>query len=75
MIYALLTLTVDNQITFDDEQAIISLGVNEQFVSSLSTYAKEIKCLKTIQVAVQNLNRKKRCPVASDTVEPIEFLN
>ncbi len=34
MIYALLTLTVDNQITFDDEQAIISLGVKEQRVHS-----------------------------------------
>lgn len=75
ILYALLTLTIDNQITFDDEQAIISLGLNEQCVNSLGTYAKEIQCLKTIQVAVQNLDRKKKCPVASDTVEPIEFLN
>ncbi len=74
IIYALLALTVDNQITFEDEQAIQSLDVNEQCINSLGNYEKELKCLKMIQAAVQDIDRIIKCPIPSDTVEPNEFL-
>lgn len=74
LIYALLALTVDNQITLDDEQAIQSLGVDDKCVnSSIGSYEAEVQCLISIQAAVQAIG-EQRCGPASDLIEPSEFL-
>ena len=76
LIYALLALTVDNQITLDDEQAIQTLGVDDKCVNSIGPYEAEVQCLISIQTAVQAIGEKTYCPVwnKSDTNEPSEFL-
>ena len=73
LIYALLALTVDNQITLDDEQAIQSLGVDDKCVNSIGSYEAEVQCLISIQAAVQAIG-EQRCGPASDLIEPSEFL-
>ena len=76
LIYALLALTVDNQITLDDEQAIQTLGVDDKCVNSIGPYEAEVQCLISIQTAVQAIGEKTYCPVwnKSDLNEPSEFL-
>ena len=73
LIYALLALTVDNQITLDDEQAIQTLGVDDKCVNSIGPYEAEVQCLISIQAAVQAIG-EKTCALASDLIEPSEFL-
>ena len=66
-------LSVDNSITTEDEQAISSLEISAVCENIIGVYEKEIECLSAIQAAVQSIGGK-RCAIASDIIEPSDFL-
>ena len=66
-------LSVDNSITSEDELAIKSLELASVCENISGYYDKEVLCLLAIQSSVQSIG-EVRCAVASDIVEPSDFL-
>lgn len=66
-------LSVDNSITSEDELAIKSLELASVCENISGYYDKEVLSLLAIQSSVQSIG-EVRCAVASDIVEPSDFL-
>lgn len=71
--YVSYALSVNNSITSEDEKAIKSLELELLCENISSSYEKEVECLLAIQASVQSIG-EERCAVASDIIEPSEFL-
>ena len=74
LIYATLGLSVDNAITSNDVEAILSLEVDEPCINSNGLYETELECLISIQAAVQDIGGKECAENTSDIIEPSNFL-
>ena len=73
-VYANLALSVDNEITSNDVEAILSLKVDEPCINSNGLYKTELECLISIQAAVQAIGGKECAENPSDIIEPSNFL-
>ena len=71
--YVSYALSVDNSITSEDEKAIKNLELELLCQNIIGSYEKEVECLLAIQASVQSIG-EVRCAVASDIIEPSEFL-
>lgn len=74
LFYITMGLSVDNNITDDDVLAINSLEISPSCAKKENrTFENEIKCLKSIQLAIQSIGTR-RCASSTDTIEPSDFL-
>jgi len=71
--YVSYALSVDNSITYEDEQAIEILELSSACENVSASYEKELECLFAIQASVQSIG-ELRCAVANDIIEPSDFL-
>tara|TARA_B110000208_G_C11593039_1_gene367018 strand:+ start:79 stop:765 length:687 start_codon:yes stop_codon:yes gene_type:complete len=71
--YVSFALSVNNAITHEDAQAIEILELSASCENVSASYEKELECLLAIQASVQSIG-EVRCAVASDTIEPSDFL-
>jgi hypothetical protein len=71
--YVTLALSVNNTITQEDRQAIISLEVEKSCANTIGKYGDEVGCFAAIQTAILAIGGK-HCALSSDVIEPSEFI-
>ena len=72
-LYLYIAGSVDQEIKPDDILAIKMLGVDSTCLKK-TDFQSEVRCVKSIQLAIQSLVPNRRCAVKGTIIEPLDFV-